>query len=93
MYTVTNFIKMSMGEVGPDPLKIQNYLDHNIKNFVGSEGIINYSPTDHAGLKIDSYKHILVKNDKYTLVHLKMSDYVPADLPPEFADPGFGAYL
>lgn len=93
MYTVTNFIKMSMGEVGPDPLKIQNYLDNNIKNFVGSEGIINYSPTDHAGLKINSYKHILVKNDKYTLSGLDMSKYVPAGLPPEFADPGFGAYL
>ncbi len=93
MYTVTNFIKMSMGEVGPDPIKIQNYLDNNIKDFVGSEGLITYTPTDHAGLKLGSYKHILVKDNKYTLAGLDMSEYLPADLPPEFADPGFGAYL
>ncbi len=93
MYTVTEFIKGAFGEVGPDPLKIQAWLDNNVKDFVGTEGIITYTPTDHAGLKINSYRGIEVVDNKYTLKDLDISVYQPADLPPEFADPGFGAYI
>ena len=93
MFVVTDFVKGALGDVGLDPLKIQNWLDTNVTNFVGSEGIITYTPTDHAGLKLNSYRGIEVVKNKYTLKDLDISVYQPKDLPAELSDPGFGAYV
>lgn len=50
--------------VGPDKAKIRNYLENNIKNWPGTGGIFNMSPTDHTGLDLNAFEMIeVVKGD------------------------------
>lgn len=50
--------------VGPDKAKIRNYLENNIKNWPGTGGIFNMSPTDHTGLDLHAFEMIqVVKGD------------------------------
>ena len=39
----------------------------NLKGFVGTAGIFNYSATDHTGLGLDAFEMLTVKNGKFTL--------------------------
>jgi len=39
----------------------------NLKGFVGTGGIFNFSPTDHNGLNVDAFEMLTVKNGKFTL--------------------------
>ncbi|MCX8108814.1 MAG: ABC transporter substrate-binding protein [Verrucomicrobiae bacterium] len=38
-----------------------------LKGFVGTAGIFNYSPTDHTGLGLDAFEMLTVKNGKFTI--------------------------
>jgi branched-chain amino acid transport system substrate-binding protein len=39
----------------------------NLKGFVGTAGIFNYSATDHTGLGLDAFEMLTVKGGKFTL--------------------------
>ncbi|RMG71565.1 MAG: branched-chain amino acid ABC transporter substrate-binding protein, partial [Nitrospirae bacterium] len=40
----------------------------NMKGFVGTGGVFNFSPKDHNGLDINSFVMLTVKNGKFTLL-------------------------
>ncbi|MCX7590959.1 MAG: ABC transporter substrate-binding protein, partial [Kiritimatiellae bacterium] len=39
----------------------------NLKGFVGTAGIFNFSPTDHTGLDLTAFEMLTVKNGKFAL--------------------------
>lgn len=53
--------------VGPDRQAIRNYIE-NRREFVGINGIFNFSPNDHNGLVEDSLVMAIWKNMKWTLL-------------------------
>ncbi|MGC8989489.1 MAG: ABC transporter substrate-binding protein [Verrucomicrobiia bacterium] len=38
-----------------------------LKGFVGTAGVFNYSPTDHTGLGLDAFEMLTVKNGKFAI--------------------------
>ena len=40
----------------------------NLKGFVGTGGIFNFSPTDHNGLNVDAFGMLTVKNGKFAVL-------------------------
>lgn len=40
----------------------------NLKGFVGTGGIFNFSPTDHNGLGVDAFEMLTVKNGKFAIL-------------------------
>jgi branched-chain amino acid transport system substrate-binding protein len=48
-----------------DRKSIRDYLENNIKNYVGATGIFNFSPQDHNGLTADSLVLAEVKGGKW----------------------------
>jgi branched-chain amino acid transport system substrate-binding protein len=61
-------VKQALSAVGDDKAKIRDYLENNIKNFVGQHGIFNYSPDDHNGLTKDAFNMVVVKDGDWSLV-------------------------
>lgn len=51
---------------GTDKAKVRDAIE-GLKNFVGSEGTFNYSPTDHLGLSLDSFVVEKIENGKFVL--------------------------
>jgi len=49
-----------------DRAKVRDAIE-NLKGFVGTAGIFNYSATDHTGLGLDAFEMLTVKNGKFTL--------------------------
>jgi branched-chain amino acid transport system substrate-binding protein len=39
----------------------------NLKGFVGTAGIFNFSPTDHTGLTLDAFEMLTVKDGKFAI--------------------------
>ena len=56
LYMVVDALK----KVGTDKTKIRDYLETQIKNWPGTGGIFNMSPTDHTGLDHNAFEMILV---------------------------------
>jgi branched-chain amino acid transport system substrate-binding protein len=54
-------------EAGLDREKARAAVE-NMKNFVGTAGVFNYSPTDHNGLTIDAFAMLTVKNGKFVML-------------------------
>jgi len=52
--------------VGTDRAKIRDYLE-NMKGFVGTAGLFNFSALDHNGLSRESFEMLTVKNGKFVL--------------------------
>jgi len=50
---------------GPDREKVRNAIE-NLKGFIGTAGIFNYSATDHTGLDLDAFEMLTVKAGKFT---------------------------
>jgi branched-chain amino acid transport system substrate-binding protein len=53
--------------VGNDKVKIRDFLENNIKGFVGQHGVFNYSPDDHNGLTKDAFNMVIVKDGNWAL--------------------------
>ena len=51
---------------GPDKDKAREALE-NLKGFVGTAGIFNFSATDHNGLGMDAFELLTVKGGKFAL--------------------------
>jgi branched-chain amino acid transport system substrate-binding protein len=60
-------VKEALLHVGCNRAKIRNYLENNIKGFVGQHGVFTYSPTDHNGLTKDAFSIVVVKNGNWAL--------------------------
>ena len=54
-------------EAGLDREKARAAVE-NMKGFVGTAGVFNYSPTDHNGLTIDAFAMLTVKNGKFVML-------------------------
>ncbi len=50
----------------PDSEKVRDAIE-NLKGFVGTAGIFNFSPTDHTGLGLDAFEMMTVKNGKFVI--------------------------
>jgi branched-chain amino acid transport system substrate-binding protein len=50
----------------PDRDKVRDAIE-NLKGFVGTAGVFNFSPTDHTGLDLDAFAMLTVKNGKFTI--------------------------
>ena len=61
-----HLIVNAMKKVGDDKIKIRDEVE-NTKNFVGTGGIFNFSPTDHNGLKKQGVVMIKIVDGKWTL--------------------------
>jgi branched-chain amino acid transport system substrate-binding protein len=60
LYMVIDALK----KVGPNKAKIRDFLENHIKNWPGTGGIFNMSPTDHTGLDLHAFEMIqVVKGD------------------------------
>ncbi|MBN2533376.1 MAG: ABC transporter substrate-binding protein [Spirochaetales bacterium] len=51
-----------------DKAKVREAIE-NLKNFVGTGGVFNFSASDHNGLAIDSFEMLTVKNGKFMLLY------------------------
>ena len=50
----------------PDRDKVRDAIE-NLKGFVGTAGVFNFSPTDHTGLDLNAFEMLTVKDGKFTL--------------------------
>jgi branched-chain amino acid transport system substrate-binding protein len=51
---------------GADREKVRDAIE-NLKGFVGTAGVFNYSATDHTGLGLDAFEMLTVKDGKFAL--------------------------
>ncbi|MED4205350.1 ABC transporter substrate-binding protein [Neobacillus mesonae] len=54
-------------KVGNDPAKIRDYLENDLGDFVGLNGIFNITKENHNGLKTDSLVMVRIKDGKWTI--------------------------
>jgi branched-chain amino acid transport system substrate-binding protein len=66
-YDAMMILARSIRAVGPDKEKVRTAIE-NMKGFVGTAGIFNFSPADHNGLDIDAFAMLTVKNGKFVLL-------------------------
>jgi len=63
-YDVFNILVAAIKAGGTDRDKIRLAIE-NIRNFPGTGGVYNFSPTDHNGLGIDAFEMMTVKDGKF----------------------------
>lgn len=56
----------AMEKAGTDKEKARDAIE-NMKGFVGTAGIFNFSPTDHNGLSMDAFEMLTVKDGKFVM--------------------------
>jgi branched-chain amino acid transport system substrate-binding protein len=52
---------------GTDREKVRDCIE-NLKGFVGTGGVFNFSPTDHNGLDLNAFEMLTVKDGRFTLL-------------------------
>jgi branched-chain amino acid transport system substrate-binding protein len=62
-------VVQALSSVGKKKEKIRDYLESNIKGFVGQHGVFTYSPDDHNGLTKDAFSMVIVKNGDWALAN------------------------
>ncbi len=65
-YDAFMILVQAIAEAGPDKAKVRDAIE-NMKGFVGTGGIFNFSPEDHTGLGLDGFELITVKDGKFAL--------------------------
>ena len=65
-YDALMILKLALEKVGPDPVKVRNFIE-NLRGFVGTGGIFNFSPRDHCGLTKDAFVMFTVKDGKFVV--------------------------
>ena len=65
-YDAFKILCRAIEEVGPDKEKVRDAIE-NMKGFVGTGGVFNFSKTDHNGLDIDAFAMWTVKDGKFVL--------------------------
>lgn len=64
-----HMVAKALSAVGDDKAKIRDYLENNIKAFVGQHGVFTYSPDDHNGLTKAAFTMVVVKDGDWALVN------------------------
>jgi len=65
-YDAFKILCRAISEVGTDKEKVRDAIE-NMKGFVGTGGVFNFSPTDHNGLALDAFSMQTVKDGKFVL--------------------------
>ncbi len=65
-YDAFKILCRAIDEAGADREKVRDAIE-NMKGFVGTGGVFNFSPADHNGLGIDAFTMVTVKDGKFTL--------------------------
>jgi branched-chain amino acid transport system substrate-binding protein len=63
-YDALMILVRAVKEVGPDREKVRAAIE-NMKGFVGTAGVFNFSPADHNGLALDAFEMLTVKDGKF----------------------------
>ena len=66
-YDALTLLARAIREAGDNREKVRSSFE-NIRNFIGTAGIFNFSPTDHNGLDIDAFAMLTVKDGKFVLL-------------------------
>ncbi len=66
-YDAFMILVKAIEQAGPDREKVRDAIE-NMKGFVGTGGVFNFSPTDHNGLGMDSFAMLTVRNGKFTVL-------------------------
>ena len=53
---------------GADKAKVRDEIEKT-KNFMGTGGVVNMTPTDHMGLDLSAFRMLEIKNGDWTLVN------------------------
>jgi len=67
-YDAFMMVVEALKKVGPDKKKIRDYIENNIKNWPGTGGIFNMSPSDHCGLDKDAFEMVVIKNGDWEIL-------------------------
>jgi branched-chain amino acid transport system substrate-binding protein len=65
-YDALMIIAAAVDRAGADREKVRNAIE-NLKGFVGTGGVFNFSPGDHNGLGPDAFEMLTVKNGEFVL--------------------------
>ncbi|MFC1516370.1 ABC transporter substrate-binding protein [Thermodesulfobacteriota bacterium] len=60
-------VAKALEAVGDDKAKIRDYLENNIKGFVGQHGVFTYTADDHNGLDKAAFSMVVVKDGDWSL--------------------------
>jgi branched-chain amino acid transport system substrate-binding protein len=66
-YDALMILVRAVKEAGLDRDKVRAAIE-NMKGFVGTAGVFNFSPTDHNGLAIDAFEMLTVKDGKFAVL-------------------------
>ncbi len=66
-YDAMMILARAIREAGPDSEKVRSTIE-NMKNFIGTAGVFNFSPADHNGLDINAFAMLTVKDGKFALL-------------------------
>jgi branched-chain amino acid transport system substrate-binding protein len=66
-YDALGILVRAVKEAGLDRAKVRGAVE-NMKGFVGTAGVFNFSPADHNGLAIDAFEMITVKDGKFVVL-------------------------
>jgi branched-chain amino acid transport system substrate-binding protein len=66
-YDAFKILERAVKEAGANREKVRSTIEQ-MKGFVGTAGIFNFSPTDHNGLDISAFEMLIVKNGKFTIL-------------------------
>ncbi len=65
-YDAITILAKAIEIAGVDKEKVRDAIE-NLKGFVGTAGIFNFSPTDHNGLDINAFEMLTVKGGKFVV--------------------------
>lgn len=65
-YDAFKILCRAISEVGADKVKVRDAIE-NMKGFVGTGGVFNFSATDHNGLDLDAFDMMTVKDGQFAL--------------------------
>ncbi|NNM96804.1 MAG: ABC transporter substrate-binding protein [Candidatus Dormibacteraeota bacterium] len=68
MYDATTLLFDAIKAVGPNSVKIDGWLNHDVKNYPGVTGVITYTPNNHAGILPGSLSMLRITNGGFELV-------------------------
>ena len=66
-YDALGILVRAVKEAGLDRAKVRAAIE-NMKGFVGTAGVFNFSPQDHNGLAIDAFEMLTVKGGKFVVL-------------------------
>jgi branched-chain amino acid transport system substrate-binding protein len=66
-YDAFMILAQAIEKAGPDKEKVRDAIE-NMRGFIGTGGIFNFSSTDHNGLDIDAFEMLTVKKGKFVVL-------------------------